>query len=80
MGFGLPESVADSWFNYDEESFFANYSGDGEGVVYFVNLPEWAYDEDKGPFWVDTQTNLIYSASLRPSQKGDVIGALTFQQ
>ena len=73
MGVGITSQAAALWLAEDPDSYnelFINQEGD---IFWFVELPEWADSPTVGPFYVD-EDGAIWSISIRPSQKGVLIG------
>ena len=75
MGIGISEAAAELWKLFNEESYNENYVEEENGYVFFTELPDWAYDPDEGPFYIDDYGS-IYAISTRPSQKDILIGNL----
>ena len=68
MGIGIPIAAADEWLNYDSESYNALYTGDStDQYRFFYDLPDWAYQENVGPFYIDG-SGAIWGVSMNPSQ------------
>ena len=76
MGWGISQAAAELWQAYDPDDYNDNFIEIENGYYYFYTLPDWAWDPDVGPFYIDENTGAIYSASLRPSQQGELIGNL----
>ena len=75
MGIGINKDAADLWSAYDAESYNALFVDEADGYYYFEELPDWAYDPDVGPFYIDDD-GAIFAVSTRPSQEGIFIGNL----
>ena len=75
MGIGISAAAAALWLAYDSESYEEYFVEEEDGYVFFSELPDWAYDSQAGPFFIDDD-GAIYSISTRPSQDGALIGNL----
>ena len=75
MGIGISEDAANRWKTYDSVSYNENFLEAEDGYYYFTELPDWAYDDTDGPFYIDAAGS-IYSISIRASQDGILIGNL----
>ncbi len=69
MGFGVPIAAAREWagrFDYED------YLGEDDEYAWFISLPEWAYDQNAGYFYVDEETGAVYGVSVNPSINGEM--------
>ena len=57
MGFGLPLDVAALWDGYQNDE---NFLEQDDEYAWFVELPDWAYDQNEGPFYIDPETGAIW--------------------
>ena len=75
MGIGISKAAALLWQAYDSESYNECLLEEGDEYYFFSELPDWAYQKDVGPFFIDDD-GAIWSVTTRPSQAGVLIGNL----
>ena len=69
MGFGLPLSVAALWDGYQNDE---NFLKQDDEYAWFIELPDWAYDKNEGPFYIDPD-GAIWAISANPSIDAELI-------
>ncbi len=75
MGIGLPLDAAALWKTYNIEEYTELFVEEDDEYAYFKEFPEWAYDENAGPFYIDPE-GAIWGISANPSIEGELIGRL----
>ena len=75
MGIGLPLEAAALWKTYNIDEYTALFVDEDEDYAYFEEFPDWAYDQNVGPFFIDDK-GAIYAISANPSIDGELIGRL----
>ena len=75
MGIGISTTAAELWLAFDSESYNEAYIETEGEYAFFSELPDWAYDPNEGPFYIDDK-GAIWGITTRPSQQGKLIGNL----
>ena len=75
MGIGISDYAAALWKAAEPASYEELFIESEDGYSFFIELPDWAYIQDQGPFYI-ADNGAIYSISMTPSQTGELIGNL----